>query len=948
MNLQPQLYIDTSGNPLGEPTFERVEFFDFESIELNSSFQDVRDISKVFTDYSKTFSVPASQTNNRIFKHYYNSNIGNGFDARIKQKAEIYLNGVLFKVGYVRLTKATFKGSRPHSYRITFFGALTKIQNVIGVSELSELSSLDKYNHTYNIDNVNDGFRTGLELSSTGMVMGEGKDIVYPSISASEKWFYDSSGSTPSSETEFNQGFSTNIYDSSINGSYGINWLNLKPAIKVKHIISAIEDKYSSINFSDDFFGTAEFDDLYMLLHNNKGALAPKSSTNADTSTTYRIGTNNTNSDFLLDSGTERRPMATYWEDVFPNKVRVFQYHVIVDVTNVAKSGGGTNPVYDLEILDGNIVIERFAGLNGDTQKTAVLCSENIKEWDNINIRISSTENELATFDLEIELKKVRFKVNRIGVSDEYICDVQNFINDGGVPVTESSYYFPRVSGTQSLVQNIEITKNMPKMKIIDFLTGIFKAFNLTAVVGNDGQIQVKPLIDFYNTGNTIDVTNMVDNSELEVNRMDLFKNISFNFSEPKTFGIINNNELSQTDYGNLEYESVANGTDASLIFDGKDYKVKLPFEKMYYERLFDENNPAEKTSFGNGWLVDKDQNEVMTKPILFFNVVQPVDSSKFRIGFLGKSLITQYNRASNSNALEYWTGTDWYVEQGTKSLNFNGEFDEFTFTLIARGLFRKYYSDYISSVFDKKTRVFKLKMKASISFLLKYKINDTLLMNGEKFLINNIRTNLNTGITDLELILKFFSSEDVDPTGDPLTTPTGLYLIPSIHSDRLIIGWLANPSGELIKGYKVYVDGVLNTTLLRQTSYSIGGLSPNTSYDIQISAYDAQGNESSLTSVLTASTPSSDTEAPTAPSNLVVTGYTSLSADLSWNASTDNLGVTGYEVYVDGVLNQTVTGTSYTVLGLSSNTVYEFYVRAKDAVPNYSGISNSVQLRTL
>jgi len=137
MNLQPQLYIDTSGNPLGEPTFERVDFFSFESIELNSSFQDVRDISKVFTDYSKTFSVPASPVNNKIFKHYYNSKIENGFDARIKQKAEIYLNGVLFKVGYVRLTKATYKGSRPHSYRITFFGALTKIQNVIGVSELS-------------------------------------------------------------------------------------------------------------------------------------------------------------------------------------------------------------------------------------------------------------------------------------------------------------------------------------------------------------------------------------------------------------------------------------------------------------------------------------------------------------------------------------------------------------------------------------------------------------------------------------------------------------------------------------------------------------------------------------------------------------------------------------------------------------------------------------------
>lgn len=946
MNLQPQLYIDTSGNPLGEPTFERVEFFDFESIELNSSFQDIRDISKVFTDYSKTFSVPASPTNNKIFKHYYNSNISNGFDARIKQKAEIYLNGVLFRVGYVRLTKATLKGSRPHSYRITFFGALTKIQNVIGVSELSELSSLDKYNHTYNIDNVNNGFRTGLELSSTGMITGTGKDIVYPSISASEKWFYDSSGST--APVEFNQGYSANIYDSSNDGSYGINWLNLKPAIKVKHIISAIEDKYSSIDFSDDFFGTAEFDDLYMLLHSNKGALAPKSSSNADTSVTYRIGTDNTDSDFSLSSGTERRPMTTYWEDVFPSRVRVFQYHVIVDVTNVTKSGGGTNPIYTIEVLDGNTVIDRSVGLNGDSQITTVLCTENRREWDNINIRISSTENELATFDLEVELKKVRFKVNKTGVTDEYICDVQNFINDGGTPVTESDYYFPRVSGTQSLIQNIEITKNMPKMKIIDFLTGIFKTFNLTAIVGSGGQIQVKPLIDFYNTGNTIDITNMVDNSEMEVNRMDLFKNISFNFSEPKTFGIINNNELSQTDYGNLEYESVANGTDASLIFDGKDYKVKLPFEKMYYERLFDENTPFYKTSFGNGWLVDKDQNEVITKPILFFNVVQPVDSSKFRFGFLGKPLITQYNRASNSNASEYWTGSAWYVEEGTKSINFNGEFDEFSFTLIARGLFRKYYSDYISSVFDRKTRVFKLKMKASISFLLKYNINDTLLMNGEKFLINNIRTNINTGITDLELILKFFSSEDVDPVGDPLTTPVGLYEIPTLSTSQITIGWLANPSGEIVKGYKIYVDGVLNQTILRQTSYVIQGLDENTSYDIQISAYDAQGSESSLTSVLVASTGSSDTEAPTAPSNLVVTGYTDVSVGLSWNASTDNIAVTGYEVYVDGVLNQTVTGTSLNLLGLSSNTVYEFYVRAKDATPNYSDISNSVQIRTL
>ena len=102
-------------------------------------------------------------------------------------------------------------------------------------------------------------------------------------------WYYNSSGSTD--PVEFEQGTdSVNLYDVDEDGTYGINWLMLKPAIKVKHIIDAIEEKYSSLTFSDDFFGTADFDNLYMLLHNNKGILAPKSSDITDVSVTYRVG----------------------------------------------------------------------------------------------------------------------------------------------------------------------------------------------------------------------------------------------------------------------------------------------------------------------------------------------------------------------------------------------------------------------------------------------------------------------------------------------------------------------------------------------------------------------------------------------------------------------------------------------------------------------------------
>ena len=106
------------------------------------------------------------------------------------------------------------------------------------------------------------------------------------------------------------------------------------------------------------------------------------------------------------------------------------------------------------------------------------------------------------------------------------ICDVSNFTATGGVPVEESSLYDTAISGTQSMVKTIEITNNIPKMKILDFLQGIFKMFNLTAKPNSEGILEVKTLNKFYDEGNTIGITSKVNTEEISVNRMDLFKNI--------------------------------------------------------------------------------------------------------------------------------------------------------------------------------------------------------------------------------------------------------------------------------------------------------------------------------------------------------------------------------------------------------------------------------------
>ena len=85
------------------------------------------------------------------------------------------------------------------------------------------------------------------------------------------------------------------------------------------------------------------------------------------------------------------------------------------------------------------------------------------------------------------------------------------------------------------------------------------------------------------------------------------------------------------------------------------------------------------------------------------------------------------------------------------------------------------------------------------------------------------------------------------------------------------------------------------------------------------------------------------DTEAPTAPTNLVVTETTTNSATLTWTASTDNVGVTSYDVYVNGTLKTSVTGVTTTITGLAAETAYTFYIIARDADRNSSVASASV-----
>ncbi|MFO7827324.1 MAG: PKD domain-containing protein, partial [Bacteroidales bacterium] len=178
-------------------------------------------------------------------------------------------------------------------------------------------------------------------------------------------------------------------------------------------------------------------------------------------------------------------------------------------------------------------------------------------------------------------------------------------------------------------------------------------------------------------------------------------------------------------------------------------------------------------------------------------------------------------------------------------------------------------------------------------------------------------------------------------------TAPTNLSAS-NVTETSFTLSWNASTDNVGVTGYDIYQNGSFLASTAN-TSYDVTGLNASTTYNYYVKAKDAAGNVSAASNTLevTTDTPP-DTEAPTAPSNLSSSNVKENSVDLSWTASTDNVGVTGYDIYKDGSYLANTSSTNYTVAGLSASTTYEFYVKAKDEAGNVSAASNTLDVTTL
>jgi chitodextrinase len=188
--------------------------------------------------------------------------------------------------------------------------------------------------------------------------------------------------------------------------------------------------------------------------------------------------------------------------------------------------------------------------------------------------------------------------------------------------------------------------------------------------------------------------------------------------------------------------------------------------------------------------------------------------------------------------------------------------------------------------------------------------------------------------------------ADTTGPDKTPPSTPAGLSAS-AASTTQINLSWRAATDNVGVTRYRVYRNGV-QLASVSATSYADTGLQPATAYSYTVAAYDGAGNGSSQSAAASATTKATpDTQAPTAPTDVVAAAASASQIDVSWSAASDNVGVRGYRVYRDGALAASPTGTQVSITGLAPATPYSFSVAAVDAAGNVSALSAPVSAMT-
>ena len=559
---------------------QKLDLFKDEIISVTSKQQDIQDISKIFTDFSQSFSVPATPANNAIFQHFYQNDVSSTIDHNIRRNAFIEIDLTSFRSGTISLEKSEIKDNQAYSYQITFYGDITSIKTKFADDKLQDLTLLNIYAHDYTATEIENRVTDG----NTNYV------IRYPLITRRYLTYNDGG-------------------DNDINTNDGaIKFDELFPAVRLPAIFGAIQGKYG-VTFQGTFLTDKRFQNCFLYCQNANDFQFFTTTEDVDFTTG---GTDSSNPsglpyteyfDMAEDTLTispvnfntvfGTNPDGQFWED---------QIQHIVTVQGFCAS---TTAKYYIDVFLNGVLTTTLEYNNG-IQQPYFRKNNQINTQDVLSFRVRATEN--ATVDVTVTYRQR-------GVTPNIIT---------GLPEVYNNYYY--VYSTMVLSGDIDSVAYMPDMKVSDFFTGVLKEFNLTCYGIEENVFQVEPLDDWYAKGAVVDITQYTDIKSVAVDRVKLFKTIQLKYEQSENILNSQFRDLFGREYG-----------DATIAFDydGGEYKIEQPFENMQFNRFTNTNLQV-------GFTVDKDLNTYVPKPMLLYMYDETNTSFKFDTG-TGTNTLTEY-----------------------------------------------------------------------------------------------------------------------------------------------------------------------------------------------------------------------------------------------------------------------------------------------------------------
>jgi hypothetical protein len=508
MNRKVQVYIEG----------QRLELFNDEQIQVTSTQQNVADISKTYTDFSQSFTVPASEINNAIFQHFYQSDVDSTLDHNLRRNAFIEIDLTFFRRGKIQIDKAQLKNGKAESYSLSFYGEGRTLLDYFGEDLLSNLDYTPN-NHLYN----------GTQVKTRVTNSTNTYDVKYPLISSKRIWTW--TGQTPTTITPSWLTIPTASANDIQKNAGHIHYTELFPALRVSEIFKRISEKYG-VNFYGTFLSDERFTKLF-LWYKNKNEMQVLSES------------------YLVDFVSVTTPTGIY--DL------TSRFDTTLDTLNVIELSGVLSHLIEFNVTSASTGSDYYIDVyqNGNLFTTLI--------GSGVGTYVADFFNQTAGLDVTYQFKLRGDIAMTLGTTIKY--SVQYL--SGTSVITE---FTTCTNASQVIILNTDLASMSPVMKISDFFSGICKIFNLTCYATSANEYNLEPLDNWYSAGAIVNISKYTDVNSIDIDRMKLYKKITMKYQTSESFLNKQFSQLFMREYGDTTYQ---------YSYDGDEFTLDVPFENL-------------------------------------------------------------------------------------------------------------------------------------------------------------------------------------------------------------------------------------------------------------------------------------------------------------------------------------------------------------------------------